>query len=136
MGKHRRLATALLGVLALGGCARPLPPASRPDPSTAVPAEPAPDPERRASDSRLERHRTNERSPSLTLISDYPVAQTVFVDGVPLGSVAPGETATFAVPSGVHRIVCADSEDPSDNATEIEETFDLGYGYTYRLRAR
>jgi hypothetical protein len=43
---------------------------------------------------------------------------------------------TFAVPQGVHVIVCADSDDPTDNPTQIEETFDPGYGYTYRLHAR
>jgi hypothetical protein len=82
------------------------------------------------------RQRTGEPGPSLIVVSDYPITQHVFVDGEPLGIVAPGTTMTFAVPQGVHVIVCADSDDPTDNPTQIEETFDPGYGYTYRLHAR
>jgi hypothetical protein len=136
MVDHKQMVMALIGVFTPGGCTTPPPLASPPAPSAAVPAEPSPDSTAETTGSRLPRHRTDEPIASLTIVSDYPIAQQVFVDGEPIGAVAPGETATFTVPEGVHRVVCADSEDPSDNATEIEETFDLGYGYTYRLHAR
>ena len=132
---RRRLLATLSSAFVLGACGASTPPVAAPAGASASPSNPTSDSTAQAAGRRLPRHRTGHEAPQLTIVSEYPVAQYVFVDEEPVGTVLPGATTTFTVPEGVHQIVCADSADPADNPTEIEETFDFGYGYTYRLHA-
>ncbi len=83
----------------------------------------------------LDRTPIDQPTPTLTIVSSYPVRQFVFVNAEPVGEVAAGETATFDVPAGRHVVICADSSDLQDNPSRVEVIFEEGYGYTYRLDA-
>lgn len=131
IGRWVRAAGWSVGLLGCLGCAAPQ--GSRAEPPAAIPQ--ALETSGAPAQPTGWRFRTGTPLPLLTVVNDYPVVQHVFLDAAPLGTVTAGAAATFPVPAGVHAIVCADSADVDDNPTRVEESFDPGYGYVYRLTA-
>lgn len=118
------------------------PPAPRPiatelapapaDSSSAVARSDPPD----AGRATLERELTGQEQPTVVVRNGYPKSQHVFIDGRAVGTVASGQSATFAVTEGVHTVTGADSADPDDHPSSVTETFERGYAYRYVITAK
>ncbi len=131
-GEMRWPLTLGLGFL-LGCSAAPPSPAAR---STSPPAASAPSPPTPAATrapGSLSKSFTGSDAPSLLVENGFPIAQHVFIDWQPRGTLAPGGVLSLELTAGTHTVTCSDSPDVDDNPVAITEAFESGFGYRYRV---
>jgi len=79
----------------------------------------------------LEKARSAQTAPTLTVKNGFFVAQHVFIDWEERATLASQSEQRFELLPGTHSVTWADSSDADDHAVTITETFEAGYAYRY-----
>lgn len=79
----------------------------------------------------LEKTRSEQTAPTLTVKNGFLAAQHVFIDWQERAILAPQTEQHFELLPGTHSVTWADSSDADDHAVTITEVFEAGYAYRY-----